>query len=160
LFPTKKYYIKLTDDRETTLHRLEKNTKKSHRFNLSKTKKPFLGIIDGHAFKLICPQSRFGTLCIMDGKIHENEIHVIFKFRSIPKLIMLIYIFIFSLTFISHIFKNSTEIFSNHTLGLLSYVLMLIFVLPKMLFIMASRKCLKILQKTLKVHCNNLNSQY
>lgn len=151
LFPVKKYYLKLSKNQEGTLHLLEKNTKKSHSFRLSTTNKSFLGIIDGYAFKLVCPHSHFATLCSMRGQIRKDEIHVVFKLRRVPKIIMVILLLIFSLTFISHLFRKTTDVFSSQTLGGLMLVLMLAFVIPKMLFIMSSRKCLKILTKTLEL---------
>ncbi|MCH2196364.1 hypothetical protein [Kordia sp.] len=151
IFPTKKYYLKLIDNQATTLHQLENNTKKSHRFEVSSTNKKFLGIIHGYAFKLICPHSHFGILTIMNGKIHEKEMHVVFEYRRSFKIMMAIFICFFSIQCVIDFFSKSSEIMSLPSLGMLALILMLLFVIPKMLFIMASRKCLEILRNTLKI---------
>ncbi len=150
LFPSKKFYLKLIDDQLTTRRRLKESTKKSHRFNLSNTNKPFLGIIDVDYFKLTCPQSNFGILCILSGKIDANEIHVFIKFRRVTKIVMIIVLCIFTAEFLIDVITKPDEIFSEFTLASLVFVLILRFIVYKMLFIIASRKCLQIVRDILK----------
>lgn len=72
LFPKKELKFKLLDSKEETIERLERRTEFSEKMTSNFTDKSFRGIVKDGEFKIISSEIGKGALCVMTGKI-DNE---------------------------------------------------------------------------------------
>lgn len=76
IFPTKEFKFKLLDSKEETIERLKRRTEFSERMISNFTDKSFRGILNGDEFKIISSEIGKGALCVMTGKIDNDNSYV------------------------------------------------------------------------------------
>ena len=76
IFPTKELKFKLLDSKEETIERLKRRTEFSERMISNFTDKSFRGILNGDEFKIISSEIGKGALCVMTGKIDNDNSYV------------------------------------------------------------------------------------
>ena len=76
IFPTKELKFKLLDSKEETIERLKRRTEFSQRMISNFTDKSFRGILNGDEFKIISSEIGKGALCVMTGKIDNDNSYV------------------------------------------------------------------------------------
>jgi hypothetical protein len=72
IFPTKELRFKLLDSKSETIDRLKRRTEFSKKMISTFTEKSFRGILNDDEFKIISSEIGKGALCVMTGKI-DNE---------------------------------------------------------------------------------------
>jgi quinol-cytochrome oxidoreductase complex cytochrome b subunit len=76
IFPTKELKFKLLDSKEETIERLKRRTEFSEKMTSNFTDKSFRGILNGDEFKIISSEIGKGALCVMTGKIDNDNSYV------------------------------------------------------------------------------------
>ena len=76
IFPTKELKFKLLDSKEETIERLKRRTEFSEKMTSNFTDKSFRGILNGDKFKIISSEIGKGALCVMTGKIDNDNSYV------------------------------------------------------------------------------------
>ena len=76
IFPTKELKFKLLDSKEETIERLKRRTEFSERMISNFTDKSFRGILNCDEFKIISSEIGKGALCVMTGKIDNDNSYV------------------------------------------------------------------------------------
>lgn len=111
VFPSNKYHFKLIDDDSVTLERLTRRIEKSERLISKRTEKSFIGLINGNEFRLISSETGKGALCVLNGKIKNQEGTAVVEINTPFKVIFSIFML---LPIIGLLFQivNKTENFS------------------------------------------------
>ncbi|WP_338376624.1 hypothetical protein [uncultured Flavobacterium sp.] len=106
IFPTKEIKFRLIDNEEATLERLKRRTEYSKNLTSSYTDKSFRGIIKDNTFKIISSEIGKGALCVMSGKI-ENENG--FVYLEVNKPFKVLFSILFILPVVAIIFQTLTN---------------------------------------------------
>ena len=106
IFPTKEMKFRLIDNEEATLERLKRRTEYSKNLTSSYTDKSFRGIIKDNTFKIISSEIGKGALCVMSGKI-ENENG--FVYLEVNKPFKVLFSILFILPVVAIIFQTLTN---------------------------------------------------
>lgn len=87
IFPTKELKFKLLDSKEETIERLKRRTEFSEKLTSNFTEKSFRGILFGNEFKIISSEIGKGALCVMTGKIDNDNSYVNVEINKVFRIL-------------------------------------------------------------------------
>lgn len=110
IFPTKELRFKLLDSKAETIERLKRRTEFSEKMTSNFTDKSFRGILKDDEFKIISSEIGKGALCIMTGKIDNENSYVNVEINKAFRILFSIFFLMPVLAIIIETVKNPNDI--------------------------------------------------
>ena len=150
IFPTKELKFKLLDSKEETIERLKRRTEFSEKMTSNFTDKSFRGILNGDKFKIISSEIGKGALCVMTGKIDNDNSYVNVEINKAFRILFSIMFVMPIIALTIETVKKTNDILIFILVGI-GQILMIRFFLIGMFFSRMSKQSLNRLRDVLDI---------
>lgn len=150
LYPTKELRFTLLDSKEDTIERLKKRTEFSEKMTSNYTEKSFRGILNGDEFKIISSEIGIGALCVMTGKIDNDNSYVNVEINKAFKILFSIILVMPILAIVIETTQKPNDILSFILVGIWQ-ILMIRFFFIGMFFSRMTKQSLNRLRDVLDI---------
>jgi hypothetical protein len=110
IFPTKELRFKLLDSKAETIERLKRRTEFSEKMTSNFTNRSFRGILKDDEFKIISSEIGKGALCVMTGKIDNENGYVNVEINKAFRILFSIFFLLPVLAIIIESIKKPNDI--------------------------------------------------
>jgi hypothetical protein len=156
IFPKKEFKFKILDSNKETIERLKRRTEHSEKMTSNFTDKSFRGIVDGDEFKIISSEIGKGALCVMIGKIDNDNSYVNVEINKAFRVLFSIISFMPIIALIIAAVKKPNDIFILILVGI-GQILMIRFFFVGMFFSRMSKQSLSRLRDVLDIEFKEVN---